>query len=225
MKAGDRTPFQTREVTVTTGKKYSINGRSSYGVMLLTLVGLVLTVSTAHADPGWKVVGDGNGIMEGQTYSFYNIDQGRYLKWKDRKRGANLAWDGQPNNRMKVKRIKQSSGPLKCGEPFYLQIDQSYVGYAKQPIGINLTTDPTPKDDSSTSTWTWDFSNSTCSEGDVVPLNTPLTWKRAVGKDPIEGCERLAGVNLCWSSDIKRINGKNYNKTEAQQIIDRLLYY
>jgi hypothetical protein len=210
-----------KEVTVITGSKYSINRRSSSLICLLTLFGMALAVSTAHADPGWKVVGDGNGIIEGQTYSFYNIDQGLYLKWKDRKPGANLAWDGQPNNRMKVKRTKAGgSGPLKCGEPFYLQIDKSYVGYTKQPTGMNLTTNPTPKDDSSTSTWTWDFSNSTCSAGDVVPLNTPLTWKRAVGKDPIEGCDRLHGVNLCWSSDIKRINGKNYNGTEWKKIYD-----
>jgi hypothetical protein len=191
--------------------------RIKYALHLTVMLGLLFTVSTrqeaeagrvlAADQAGWKVVGEGEGILEGKKYSFYNLDQHRYLRYGERK-GFNAKWDKDPNEEMEVKRIDAGDGPIKCGEPFGLFIGKEWVTYKNDPftqgIGLEMNGEFGKGD------YKWSFSK--CKEGEIVRLNQPVAWKRAEGKDPIVGCKRLFGVNLCWYSDTRKVDGKNYHE-------------
>lgn len=172
----------------------------------LSFLALMLTTEIASAKniAGWIVKGSGSGIVEGQKYSLYNLDQKSHLGYKDR-RGANLGWDSQPNSGMKIKR-QSGSGAIKCGEPFALFIEKEWLVYEKQTTGINISTRTQLTDDR----YQWKFSD--CQTGQVIPLNQPVTLTNTVENDSLVGCKRIWGVNLCWANTVFSYQGKNYHK-------------
>ncbi|BAZ06608.1 hypothetical protein [Calothrix sp. NIES-3974] len=172
----------------------------------LSFLTLLMTtqVTSAKDMVGWKVMGNGSGIVEGQKYSLYNLDQKDYLGYKDR-RGANLGWDSQPNSGMKIKR-QSGSGAIKCGEKFALFIEKEWVIYDQQTTGINLSTRTQLADDR----YQWKFSN--CQSGEVIQLNKPVTLVNTVENDSVVGCKRVWGVNLCWADTVFTYDAQNYHK-------------
>lgn len=172
----------------------------------LSFLALLLTTEIASAKEmaGWIVKGSGSGIVEGQKYSLFNLDQKSHLGYKDR-RGANLGWDTQPNSGMKIKR-QSGSGAIKCGETFALFIEKEWLIHEKQTTGINISTRTQLADDR----FQWKFTG--CQTGQVIPLNQSVTLTNTVANDSVVGCKRIWGVNLCWADTVFSYDGKNYHK-------------
>jgi hypothetical protein len=185
--------------------------------IFLALIITTLGCNSAWADStsGWIVKGNGGGIVEGQTYSLFNTDQKSYLRYKDRT-GANLGWSSDPNNNfMKVKRQTPSNQPLKCEEKFGLFIEKEWPMYDKQNYGINLSTRTSL---SNPSWYQWQFKN--CGgPGAFVNLNRPVELFNTAGNMTLVGCERVNGVNLCWTEDVVTFRGQNYRKSDVAGLV------
>ncbi|MBD1821616.1 hypothetical protein H6F51_03760 [Cyanobacteria bacterium FACHB-DQ100] len=171
----------------------------------LATVLLSTELTLAKEMQGWKVEGSGTGIVEGQNYSLYNLDQKGYLGYQDR-RGANLGWDKSPNQGMKLKRKSPGRGAIKCGELFALFVEKEWIIYEKQTTGINLSSRTQLADDR----YQWKFTN--CQANDVIQLNQPVTLTNTVENDSVVGCKRVWGVNLCWANTVFSFRGSNYHK-------------
>lgn len=158
---------------------------------------------------GWRVQGSGAGIVEGQKYSFYNIDQGNYLGYQDRA-GGNFGWDRAANNGMMVKRKDPGSGPIKCGEVVAIFIEKEWMIYGRQDYGINLTSRTKLDRDEY---YQWKFSG--CPSGQPVPMNGNITLTNTVANDSLVGCKRALGANICWAADVVSLRGKNYRRADV----------
>jgi len=188
--------------------------------------GLAAQTASAKELAGWRVVGSGTGIVEGQMYSLFNLDQNAYLEYKDRA-GVNLGWSSRPNDGVKVKRQSPGDGPIKCGEVFALFIQKEWLIHEKQPAGINMSS----RTQLAKNDWyQWKFAN--CNAGDVIPLDRPVTITNTVENDSVVGGKRLWGVNLCWANTVISFRGKNYHKDAvpkkirdeiAKQAVNRIM--
>lgn len=176
-----------------------------FAFMGLATVLLSTELALAKEMHGWRVEGSGTGIVEGQNYNLYNLDQKGYLGYQDR-RGANLGWDKSPNRGMKLKRKSPGSGAIRCGEPFALFIEKEWIIYDKQTTGINLSSRTQLADDR----YQWKFTN--CQANEVIQLNQPVTLTNTVENDSVVGCKRVWGVNLCWANTVISFRGSNYHK-------------
>ncbi|NOU29456.1 MAG: hypothetical protein HOO96_16250 [Polyangiaceae bacterium] len=155
---------------------------------------------------GWRVEGTGTGIVDGQKYSLFNLDQKGYAKMQDRA-GLNLGWTPSANNAMAIKH--KGSGPLKCGEVFALFVEKEWLMYDKQRFGINLSSRTQLKDEY----YQWKFTS--CTEGEVIQLNTPVTLTNTKENDCLVGAKRAIGVNVAWCDDTTTVRGKNYRSADV----------
>lgn len=182
--------------------------------LAIGVMGLTATTQDAEAKDdkeiaGWRVEGSGTGIVDGQRYSIYNLDQKLYWGYKDRM-GANMGWDGTPNNGMMIKRKSGGNAPLKCGEVFALFIEKEWVIYEKQSFGINISSRSKLTNDA---WYQWKFTN--CTDGETIQLNKSVTLTNTVENDCLVGCKRVAGWNGCWCDDTVSVRGKNYRRADA----------
>lgn len=187
--------------------KRSLARLGGVAAMGLSVVAVAGDVSARDMD-GWRIEGSGTGIVEGQKYSLYNLDQTAYLGFKDRT-GANLGWDGTANNGFVVNRKGNGTGPIKCGEVFAFFVEKEWIIYEKQRFGINLSSRTKLANDA---WYQWKFTS--CKDGEVINLNQPVTLTNTVENDSLVGCKRATGVNLCWADDVATVRGKNYRKAD-----------
>lgn len=185
--------------------------------IFLALIMTALGGNSAFADismTGWIVKGNGGGIVEGKNYSLFNTDQKEYLRYQDRS-GGNLGWSKNANNFMRVQRQTPSNQPIKCEEKFGLFIEKEWPMYETQTYGINLST----RTKLANSEWyQWKFQN--CgSAGSPVNLNQPVSLVNTAANMTVVGCERLVGVNLCWTEDVVTFRGKNYRKADVKTLV------
>lgn len=192
----------------------------------LTILALVMFTSfTANAAlpprnysmAGWIATGVGSGIYENVRYNLWNLNQRAFLRYQDRW-GANLAWTNlNPNYYMKVKRLRPSTGPIKCGEPFALFIQKEWFIYGKQAYGVNLTSSAKL---SSPSMYQWRFTK--CGANGIADLRSEfLTLVNNVNNTSLVGCTRTFGVNLCWSNDVVQFKSKNYRYQDLLDLVAR----
>lgn len=158
----------------------------------------------------WIVSGEGGNMYEGRRYSLYNIDQEGYLRYDDRT-GVNLGWSRGTNNFMMVKRKNPSGEPLKYGEQFALFIEEEWVMYHEQDVGINLSTRTSVND-----YFEWKLVGG--AEGSAVQLEQPVSLVNIRGGTVVGG-KRLWGVNLCWTGDVKRVDGKHYRTDDIETLV------
>ena len=165
---------------------------------------------------GWKVFGGTNGIFEGFNYSLYNTDQKLYSRYEDRV-GANLGWNSNLNNAMKIKRLVSSSEPIKCEEPFALFVGKEWFIHGSQTFGINLTS----RSSLTNPDWyQWRFTK--CgAPGTVVQLNTSVALVNSKTNTAVVGCKRIWGVNLCWAEDVITFRGKNYRLQDIKSLVSK----
>ncbi len=193
-----------------------LNKSGTKASIFLALIATALNCSSVFAEPmtGWIIKGNGGGIVEGKNYSLFNTDQREHLRYKDRT-GANLGWSKDMNNFMQVKRQTPSNQPIKCEEKFGLFIEKEWPMYEKQNYGINLST----RTKLTNPEWyQWQFKNCGGS-GTIVNLNRPIALVNTSANMTVVGCERLNGVNLCWTEDVVTFNGKNYRKSDVPSLV------
>ena len=186
-------------------------GRLALGLSVGVAALLAVTDVAAREMTGWRVVGSGPaGIVEGQRYSLYNLDQRDYLRYRDRS-GANLGWSSAANHAMRVKR-QSGTGPIKCGEVFALFIEKEWILYGKQTTGINLTSRTQQTDEA----FQWKFGG--CQSGQVIGRDQAVTLVNIKGADSVVGCKRVWGVNLCWADTTVTVRGQNYHRDALSSI-------
>ena len=192
--------------------------RNNRVISRVTKLAIAIALTTSLMAPvvqakdlvGWVVSGGSTGIVEGQPYSLWNLDQ-RYYVQNEERWGVNLGWNVAANNFMKIKRQIPGSGPIRCGEIFALWIERTYYFYGHQTYGLNLTSDyQNPKPE-------WKFTS--CVPGEVVQLGQKVGLTNVVGNDSVVGCKRITGVNLCWGADVYLYNGQYYRKADATNIL------
>ncbi len=193
------------------------NTRKFFSINALVVLATTMFCIPTFADnsmKGWIIKGDGGNVSEDTRYSFFNTDQKNYLRYKDRT-GANLGWSKNPNNFMTVKRQNPTAAPLKCEEPIGLFIEKEWLIYEKQTFGINIST----RTKLNNPDWyQWKFTNCGAS-GSTVNLNQAVSLVNTKTGTAVVGCERLAGVNLCWAEDVVTFRGSNYRKEDIKTLV------
>ena len=167
-----------------------------FGLAACAFLAVASVGSSAEAKEaeGWKLSGgSGSQITSGTGYNLYNIDQKSFLDYKDRW-GANLGWHGTAENNIEIK--VKGGGALTCGALFAMKVDNEWLKYGHQNVGINITSTKTFGDD----LYQWKIVK--CTAGQPVAKDTAIAIMNTKENDSLVGCKRPAGVNLAWANDV-----------------------